>query len=168
MRSRRDSARKAGLREVPGERWALKGRFLCRLRVTVRRKPETLLGVGERLVLGVGSASPLPSCPLDKPGQKAWGQDGVSAPGTPSSAPWDAGADHEPEGAPKARKSFPPEGGEEAAACALTAWPILVKRGKQRGGFPSRLSINGPSKRPLDFRVPELCPVRRGWEVLAP
>jgi hypothetical protein len=73
--------------------------------------------VGKRLVLGVGLASPLPSCPLDKPGQKAWGQDGgLGAPGTPSFAPWDVGADHEPEGVPKARKSFPPEGGEEAAA----------------------------------------------------
>jgi len=87
MRSRRDSAWKAGLREAPGERWALEGRFLCRLCVTVRKKPGTPLGVGKRLVLGVGLASPLPSCPLDKPGQKAWGQDGVSAPGTPSFAP---------------------------------------------------------------------------------
>ena len=111
-------------------------------------------------------ASPLPSCPLDKPGRKAWGQDGgLSAPGTPSFAPWDVGVDHELERVPKAWKGFPPEGGEEVAACALTAWLILVKRGKQRGGFPTRLSIKGPSKRPRpDFRVPELCPVRRrGW-----
>ena len=94
---------------------------------------------------------PSSSCPLDKPGQKAWGQDGgLSAPGTPSFAPWDVGVDHEPERVPKAWKSFPPEGGEEVAACALTAWLILVKRGKQRGGFPSRLSIKGPSKRPLE------------------
>jgi hypothetical protein len=60
------------------------------------------------------------------------------------------GVDHEPERVPKAWKSFPPEGGEEVAACALTAWLILVKRGKQRGGFPIRLSIKGPSKRPLE------------------
>jgi len=85
--------------------------------VTLRKKPGTPLGVGKRLVLEVGLASPLPSCPLDKPGQKAWGQDGgLSAPGTPSFAPWDVGVDHEPERVPKAWKSFPPEDGGEAAA----------------------------------------------------
>jgi len=55
---------------------------------------------------------------------------GSALPAPPPSPPWDVGADHEPEGVPKARKSFPPEGGEEVAACALTVWPILVKRGK--------------------------------------
>jgi len=109
MRSRRDSTWKAGLREAPGERWALEGRFLCRLRVTVRRKPGTPLGVGKRLVLGVGLASPLPSCPLDKPGQKAWGQDGgLSAPGTPSFAPWNVG------GFPKHGRAFPPRAGRKS------------------------------------------------------
>ena len=172
---RRDSAWKAGLREAPGERWALEGRFLCRLCVTLRKKPGTPLGVGKRLILEVGLASPLPSCPLDKAGQKAWGQDGgLSAPGTPSFAPWDVGADHEPERVPKAWKSFPPEGGEEVAACALTAWLILVKRSKQRGGFPTRLSINGLSKRPLEAfpaltsGCPSFAPSGGDGEVLAP
>lgn len=104
------------MREAPGEKWALEGRFLCRLCVTVRKKPGTLLGVGSpswEWVLRL----PSPSCPLDKPRQKAWGQDGgLSAPGTPSFAPWDVGVDHEPERVPKAWKSFPPEGGEEVAA----------------------------------------------------
>ena len=78
MRSRRDSARKAGLREAPGERWALEGRFLCRLRVTVRKKPGTPLGVGERLVLGVGLASPFLFLPLGQARTEGvgarWGQ----------------------------------------------------------------------------------------------
>jgi len=73
---------------------------------------------------------------------------GSALPAPPPSPPWDVGVDHEPERVPKAWNSFPPEGGEEAAACALTAWLILVKRGKQRGGFPTRLSINGLPKRP--------------------
>jgi hypothetical protein len=117
---RRDSTWKAGLREAPGERWALEGRFLCRLCVTVRKKPGTLLRVGKRLVLGVGFASPLPFLPLGQAWAKGvgarWGSGGLSAPGTPSFAPWDVGVDHEPERVPKAWKSFPPEGGEEVAA----------------------------------------------------
>lgn len=108
------------MQEAPGKRWALEGRFLCRLCVTVRKKPGTLLGVGKRLVLGVGFASPLPFLPLGQ----GWtegrgGKMGVSAPpapGTPSFAPWDVGVDHEPERVPKAWKSFPPEGGGEVAA----------------------------------------------------
>jgi hypothetical protein len=137
--------------------------------VQVVRHPEEKAGDhargGEKAHPGGGfCVSPPLLAPWTSPDRRPWGQDGgLSAPGTPSFAPWDVGVDHEPERVPKAWKSFPPEGGEEAAACALTAWLILVKRGKQRGGFPSRLSVNRPSKRPRpDFRVPELCPVRRG------
>jgi hypothetical protein len=131
---------------------------------------------GEKARPGGGfCVSPPLLAPWTRLDRRPWGQDGgLSAPGTPSFAPWDVGVDHEPERVPKAWKSFPPEGGEEVAACALTAWLILVKRGKQRGGFPSRLSIKGPSKRSLEAfpaltsGCPSFAPSGGGGEVLAP
>jgi len=99
----------------------------------VRKKPGALLGVGKRLVLGVGFASPLPFLPLGQAWTEGVGQDGgLSAPGTPSFAPWDVGVDTSQKEFPKHGRAFPPKAGEAAAqaACALTAWLIPVKRGK--------------------------------------
>ena len=102
--------------------------------VQVVRHPEEKAGdlarSGEKARPGGGFGVSLPLlAPWTRLDRRPWGQDGgLSAPGTPSFAPWDVGVDHEPE------------------------------------RVPSRLSVNRPSKRPRpDLRVPELCPVRRGW-----
>ena len=73
---------------------------------------------GEKARPGSGfCVSPPLLAPWTRLDRRPWGQDGgLSAPGTPSFAPWDVGVDHEPERVPKAWKSFPPEGGEEVAA----------------------------------------------------
>jgi hypothetical protein len=131
---RRDSAWKAGLREAPLERWAPGGRFLCRLCVTLRKKPGTPLGVGKRLVLGVGLASPLLFLPLGQ----GWtegrgGKMGVSAlPVPPPSPPG--------------------------------TWGLITsQKGSQlpQHQWAVKETPRGLSR--LDLRVPELCPVRRGW-----
>ena len=138
----------------------------------MRKKPGALLGVGKRLVLGVGFASPLPFLPLGQAWTEGVGQDGgLSAPGTPSFAPWDVGVDREPERVPKAWKSFPPEGGGSCRLGRLR--PDCLADSGQEGQVEGRLSdspqYQGAVKETprglsrLDFRVPKLCPVWRRW-----
>jgi len=152
-----------------GERWALKGRFLCRLRVTVRKKPGTPLGVGERLVLGAGSASPLPSCPLDKPGQKAWGQDGgLGAPGAPPSPPGTWGLIASQKGSQSTEELSPRgRGGSRRLRPDGLADPGQEGQAEERlSDSPQHQGAVKETPRGLsrlDLRVPEPCPVRRGW-----
>lgn len=90
----------------------------------VVRHPEEKAGDpargGEKARPGGGFGISPPFLPLGQARTEGvgarWGSGGLSAPGTPSFAPWDVGVDHEPERVPKAWKSFPPEGGGEAAA----------------------------------------------------
>ncbi len=124
---------------------------------------------GERLVLGVGLASPLPSCPLDKPGQKAWGQDGVSAPGTPSFAPLGRGGRSRARRGSQSTEELSPRGrgGSRRLRPDCLADPGQEGRAEGRlSGSPQhqwavKETPRGLSR--LDLRVPELCPVRRGW-----
>ena len=111
----------------------------------MRKKPGALLGVGKRLVLGVGFASPLPFLPLGQAWTEGVGQDGgLSAPGTPSFAPWDVGVDHEPERVPKAWKSFPPEGGEKLPPRPPA--PDCLADSGQEGQVEGRLSDSPVSR----------------------
>ena len=173
MRSRRDSTWKAGLREAPGERWALEGRFLCRLRVTVRRKPGTPLGVGERLVLGVGSASPLPFLPLGQ----AW-TEGVGAkwgsqrPRHPLLGPLGRGGRSRARRGSQSTEELSPRGRGGSRRLGRLRPDCLADSG-QEGQIEGRLSDSpqhqwavketprGLSR--FDLRVPEPCPVWRGW-----
>jgi hypothetical protein len=174
MSIRRDSPWKAGLREAPGERWALGGRFLCRLCVTVRKKLGTLLGVGKRLVLGVGFASPLPFLPLGQ----GWtegrgGKMGVSALPAPSPSPPGTWGLITSQKGSQSMEELSPRGRGGSRRLGRLRPDCLADSG-QEGQAEGRLSDSpqhqgavketprGLSR--FDFRVPELCPVRRrGW-----
>jgi len=140
------------------------------LRVTVRKKPGTLLGVGKRLTLGVGLASPLPFLPLGQARTEGVG------------ARWGSQRSRHPLLRPLGR------GGRSRARKGSQSIEELSPRGRrgsrrlrsdcladpgQEGQAEGRLSGSpqhqwavketpqGLSR--LDLRVPELCPVWRGW-----
>jgi hypothetical protein len=102
--------------------------------VTVRKRPGTLLGVEKRLVLGVGFASPLPFLPLGQ----GWtegrgGKMGVSALPAPPPSP-------------------------------PGMWGLITRqKGSQSAQHQGAVKETPRGLSRFDFRVPELCPVRRGW-----
>jgi len=115
---------------------------------------------------------PSPSCPLDKPGQKAWGKMGVSAlPAPPPSPPGTWGLITSQKEFPKHGRAFPPKAGGSCRPGRLR--PDCLADSGQEGQVEGRLSdspqYQGAVKETprglsrLDFRVPELCPVWRRW-----
>jgi hypothetical protein len=134
---------------------------------------------GEKARPGGGfCVSPPLLAPWTRLDRRPWGQDGgLSAPGTPSFAPWDVGVDHEPERFPKHGRAFPRGRGGNRRLGRLR--PDCLADSGQEGQVEGRLSdspqYQGAVKETprclsrFDFRVPELCPVwRRGWEGSCP
>jgi hypothetical protein len=134
---------------------------------------------GEKARPGGGfCVSPPLLAPWTRLDRRPWGQDGgLSAPGTPSFAPWDVGVDHEPERFPKHGRAFPRGRGGSRRLGRLR--PDCLADSGQEGQVEGRLSdspqYQGAVKETprclshFDFLVPELCPVwRRGWEGSCP